>query len=59
MEVGDPYGRTGGRIEGPERDRNPTGILTVLTNLDSLEFSKTELPTKEHIQAGGRPLAHM
>jgi hypothetical protein len=34
MEVGDPYGRVGGRIEGLEGDRNPTRRPTELTNLD-------------------------
>jgi hypothetical protein len=34
MEVGDSYGRVGGRIEGPEWDRNSTGRPTESTNLD-------------------------
>ena len=34
MEVRDSYGRVGGRIEGPEGDRNSTGRPTESTNLD-------------------------
>ena len=34
MELGDSYGRIGGRIVGPEGDTNSTGIPTESTNLD-------------------------
>jgi hypothetical protein len=34
MELGDAYGRTGGRTAGPEGDRNSTGRPTESTNLD-------------------------
>jgi hypothetical protein len=29
MELGDSFGRIGGRIEGPKEDRNSTGRLSV------------------------------
>jgi hypothetical protein len=32
MELGDSYGRLGGRIVGPEGDRNSTGKPTESTN---------------------------
>lgn len=35
-ELGDSYGRVGGRISGPIRDRDTTGSPTVLTNQDLL-----------------------
>jgi hypothetical protein len=34
MELEDSYGRTGGRIAGPEGDRNSTGRPTFSANLD-------------------------
>jgi hypothetical protein len=34
MELGDYYGRIGGRIEGLETDSNSTGRPTESTNLD-------------------------
>jgi len=34
MELGNSYGRIGGRIVGPEGDRNSTGRPTETTNLD-------------------------
>jgi hypothetical protein len=58
-EVGDPYGRVRGRIEGAEGDGNPIGRPTVSTNLDPRELSETKPPTKEHTFAGPRLLAHM
>jgi len=50
-EVGDFYGRVRGRIEGVERDGNPTG-RTVSTNLDSSELSETKSLIKVCTQAG-------
>ena len=35
MELGESYGRVGGRIEGPEQDRDSIGISTESSNLDS------------------------
>jgi hypothetical protein len=55
MEVRDSYGRVGGRIEGPEGDRNSTGRPTKSTHLDPWELSDTEPPTKEHTQTGVGP----
>jgi hypothetical protein len=55
MEVRDPYGRAGGRTEGPEGNRSPTERQTMLTNLNLWKLSETEPPTKEHIQTGPRP----
>jgi hypothetical protein len=52
MEVWDPYGRVGGRIEGSKGDRNPTERPTVSTNLDPWKFSETEPPTKENTWTG-------
>jgi hypothetical protein len=34
MELGDSYRRIGGRIAGPEGDKNVTGRPTESTNLD-------------------------
>ena len=34
IEVGDSYGRIGGRIVGPKGDRNSTGRITGSTSLD-------------------------
>jgi hypothetical protein len=47
MELGDSYGRIGGRIVGPERDRNSTGRLTELTNMDPWRPSEIKSSTKE------------
>jgi hypothetical protein len=55
MEVRDPCGRVRRRIEGPQGDDNPTGILTVSTNLDPWELPETEPPTNGHPGAGPRP----
>lgn len=44
MELEDSYGRDGGRIEGPEEDRNSIGRPTEPTNLG---VPKTEPSTKE------------
>jgi hypothetical protein len=54
MELGDAYGRTGGRIAEPKGDRNSTGKPTELTNLDPWA-SPSEPPTKEHSSARRRP----
>ena len=54
MELGDSYGRVGGRIEGPEEDRGPLGR----TNVDPWKLSETEPPTREHAQAGLGPHTH-
>jgi hypothetical protein len=35
MELGDSYGKIGGRIAGPRGDRNSTGIPTESINLDA------------------------
>jgi hypothetical protein len=59
MELGDSYGRIGGRIVGPEGDRNSTGRPTESTNLDTLGFSEYEPPNKEHIWLDLGLLAHM
>jgi len=52
-------GELRGKIEGPERDGNPTGRPKESTNLDPWEVSESEPPTKEHTGARMRPLAHM
>jgi hypothetical protein len=39
MELGDSYGRIGGRIVGSEGDRNSTGRPTESTNLYPWDFS--------------------
>jgi hypothetical protein len=49
MEVRDPYGKVGERIEDPEGDRNSTGRPTVLINMNSWELSKTEPSTRAHM----------
>jgi len=60
MEVEIPYGRrAGGRIEGTEGAKNPTGRPTESTNPDPWELSETKPPTKEHTQAGLRPPAYI
>ena len=57
-EVTDSYGRVGEKTEGPEWTRKsierPKRQLTWTS-----ESSQRLLPTKEHTQAGLRPLAHM
>ena len=48
-EVWDSYGKV---MEGLKTlKRNPTGGPMMSTKLDSLEFSETDSPTKEHTQA--------
>ena len=47
MEIGDPYERVRGRIEGPEGVGNPTGRPIVSINLDPWEITETESATKE------------
>jgi hypothetical protein len=59
MKVREPYGRVGGRIVGPEGDRNTTGRPTESTNLDPWELSEIEPTSKEHTWAEPRPLAYM
>jgi hypothetical protein len=46
MEVGDPFGRVRGRIEGLQRDGNPTARPTVSINMDFWNLPKAEPPTK-------------
>jgi hypothetical protein len=38
----------GGKIEGPEQDRNSTGRPTESTNMDPWGISEAEPPTKEY-----------
>ena len=47
-EIGNLFGRVRERIEGPQGDGNPTGRLTVSTNLDPWELLETEPSFKEH-----------
>jgi len=47
MEVRDPYGRVGGRVEAAEGNGNPIGRPTKSTNLDPWELLEAEPPTKE------------
>jgi hypothetical protein len=54
MELGDSYGRVGGRIAGPQRDMNFTGKPSESLTW-ALGPSETEPPSKEHTQAGPRP----
>ena len=49
----DPLGKVGGKIEGFEGDRIPTGRQTMSTLMDSWESLETEPPTKDHKQAEG------
>jgi hypothetical protein len=44
----DLYGRVRKRIKGAERDGNPTGKITISSNLDSWELPETKPPNKEH-----------
>jgi hypothetical protein len=48
-----------GRTEADEGDGNPIGKTTLSTNLDTQELPETKPPTKEHIRAGPRTLAHI
>ena len=57
--VGDPYGRVRGKIEGPEYDGNQAGRPTVSSNPVSWKLPENELLIKEHTWTGVRPLAHM
>ena len=59
MELWEFYGRAGGRIEGPEEDRDSTGRPTESTNLDLWGLPESESLTKEHTQAGPRFPTHM
>jgi hypothetical protein len=59
MKVGNPYGRVGRRIGGPEGDDNPIGRPTVSTNLDPWELPETKAGAKKHPQAGPWSPAHM
>ena len=59
IEVQHPYGRVRERNEGPQGDGNPIRRPKLSTNLEPRETPKTKPPTKEHIWAGPRPLAHM
>jgi hypothetical protein len=43
MKLGDSYGRIGGRIVGPEEDRNSIGRPTESSNLDQSELPTTDL----------------
>jgi hypothetical protein len=45
----------GGKNEGSEGDRNPTGRPKVSTNLNLWELSETEPPTKHHTGVRSRP----
>jgi hypothetical protein len=47
MVLWDSSRRTGGRIAGPEVDRNSTRRSTESTKLDPWELSETEPPTKD------------
>jgi hypothetical protein len=49
IELQDSYEKAGGRMEGPEGDRNSTGRPTESTDVDPAGLSETEPPTKEHI----------
>ena len=51
-EVGDIYGKVGGRIEGVEGYYNPIERATVLTNTDLWELPESKLPSKEHTWTG-------
>ena len=58
MDLGDSYGRVGGKIKIPEEDRNSIGRTTDSTNKDPCGHSGTEPQTRYNTQAGLRPLAH-
>jgi hypothetical protein len=59
MELGESYGRVGGRIKKSKEDRASLGRRTESTNLNPWGLSETEPPTKEQAQAGPRSPAHM
>ena len=59
MEFGDFYGRVRERTVGPEKVGNPAGGTIESANLGFWILSETEPRSKEHTQAGMRPLAHM
>jgi hypothetical protein len=47
MELGKSYGRGGGIIEEPKKDRYSTRRLTESTNMDLWGLPETEPPTNE------------
>ena len=47
MELGEFYGRVGGRTEGPEEDRDSTERQPESANLDPWGLQETERSTKE------------
>jgi hypothetical protein len=49
MELGDAYGKIGGRIEGPKGDKNSTERPTDSTNLDLWELSDLITKQRAHI----------
>jgi hypothetical protein len=53
-ELGDAYGRVGGKIKHPEGELNSKGRPRV-NQPGRLVLSETEPPAKEHTQAGPRP----
>jgi hypothetical protein len=55
MELRESCGRVGRRIEGPEKDKDSIGRITVSTHLDSWGLPETEPPTKECTWAGPSP----
>jgi hypothetical protein len=57
-EVGNPYGRIEGIIEGTEGGGNPIERPIVSTNLNLWELPDTEPLTREYIRAGLRPQTH-
>jgi hypothetical protein len=56
-ELGNPYGKVRGMIEGSQRDGNPIGRPTVSNYQEPWELPETEPPTREHTWAGLRPMA--
>ena len=59
MELGESYGRVGGRIEGPEEDRDSIGRPRESTNVDPWELTETEPSTKSELRLNLSPLHHM
>jgi hypothetical protein len=55
MELGNSYGRIGGKLAGPERDRDSTGTQTESTNLDPWG-SESPNTNQRTYTAGPRPL---
>jgi hypothetical protein len=49
----------GEKIEGPEGDRDSTGISIDSTNLDPLELSETEAPKRKNILGLNRGPQHI